>query len=76
IEFLNCMRESGMPIRDLRQYAQLTKQQEAAKERCAILEAHRESIKSQIKALEAYLNRVESKIQWFEDTFGHLNEEL
>lgn len=70
IEFLNCMRDSGMPIRDLRQYVQLTRQNEANKERCAILEAHRDSIKSQIKALEAYLNRVESKIRWFEDTFS------
>ncbi|MEM9954522.1 MAG: MerR family transcriptional regulator [Chloroflexota bacterium] len=72
IEFLTCMRESGMPIRDLKQYVELSYQKGTGQERCDLLEAHREAVKAHIEQFQTYLTRIEDKIAWYQERLPHL----
>ena len=53
LNFLHCMRETNMPIREMQRYARLRGDGEAsAEERRRILEEHQAVVASQIAALE------------------------
>lgn len=75
IEFLTCMRESGMPIRDLKRYVELSNQNGTGQERCNLLEEHREAVKAHIARYQNYLARIEDKIAWYEERLPRLNEQ-
>ncbi|NJL54328.1 MerR family transcriptional regulator [bacterium] len=72
IEFLTCMRDSGMPIRDLKQYVELSYQKGTGQARCDLLAAHREAVKAHIAQFETYLARIEDKIAWYEERLPRL----
>jgi DNA-binding transcriptional MerR regulator len=74
IAFLTCMRDSGMPIRDLRRYVELSRQKGTARERCELLEKHREAVRAQITLWATYLDRIEAKIDWYHATLAQLHE--
>ncbi|MEM8531518.1 MAG: MerR family transcriptional regulator [Chloroflexota bacterium] len=75
IEFLICMRDSGMSIQDLKQYVRLSQRKGTGPERCALLESHREAVKAQIATLEDRLERIEAKITWYHEALGHQSEQ-
>ena len=64
IEFLNKLRMTGMPIRQMQEYATLMRQEpDTFKERLAILEAHEHEVQQKIQALTANLEIIQWKIQ-------------
>lgn len=67
IEFLNKLRLTGMPIRQMQQYAELvrTHPDSAFAERRQILITHREAVLEQIQQLQANLAVVDWKIQHY-----------
>ncbi|WP_017659441.1 MerR family transcriptional regulator [Baaleninema simplex] len=67
IEFLNRLRLTGMPIRQMQQYAALMQQSpdETAQERRQLLEAHREVMVAQIQQLQENLAVIDWKIQHY-----------
>ncbi|MDJ0757415.1 MAG: MerR family transcriptional regulator [Ardenticatenaceae bacterium] len=75
IEFLICMRDSGMPIRDLKRYVDLCYQKGTGHERCDLLEAHRDAVEVQIAKYEAYLARIEDKIAWYRERLPRRTEQ-
>ncbi len=75
IEFLTCMRDSGMPIKRLKRYVDLCYQEGTGHERCHLLEAHREVVKTHIEALELQLERIENKIAWYHKALADQDEE-
>lgn len=63
IDWLICLRSTGMSMRQLQKYAELTKHGEAGlHERMELLENHRQKLHGKIALLNRYLNRLEVKL--------------
>jgi DNA-binding transcriptional MerR regulator len=71
ITFLARLRATGMPIRDLRRYAELMKIGDATNaERLALLEAHRDAVRTSLEATAQNLELVEWKIDYYNEKLG------
>jgi hypothetical protein len=71
ITFLTKLRATGMPIRELRRYAELMKDGEATnEERLALLEAHRDHVLAGLEATARNLELVERKIGVYKEKLG------
>ena len=66
IRFLTKLRSTGMPIREVRRYAELMKGGEQTNEqRMALLEAHRESVLHRLEETRQNLELIEWKINYY-----------
>lgn len=66
ITFLTRLRATGMPIREVRRYAELMKAGEATnEERLALLEAHRVNVLAGLETTARNLELVEWKIRFY-----------
>jgi DNA-binding transcriptional MerR regulator len=66
IELLKCLRATGMPVAQMKQFADLTRAGEHnINERLELLEAHRCAVLQQIDALKRDLAKVEYKIDYY-----------
>jgi DNA-binding transcriptional MerR regulator len=71
IRFLSRLRATGMPIRDVRRYAELMKAGDATTEdRLALLETHREAVVAALEATAESLELVEWKIGVYKEKLG------
>jgi DNA-binding transcriptional MerR regulator len=65
---LTCLRRSGMPVREMRRYAELARDGAATEdERLRILEEHRRAVLASIAELERALRVVDDKIDWYRE---------
>ena len=63
IEFLKCLRSTGMPISEMQRYVELQQKGDSTRhDRLMLLEAHRHRIKAKIGELNSILERIEGKI--------------
>jgi DNA-binding transcriptional MerR regulator len=68
IGILTCLRDTGMPIRTMRIFAELVRQdQRNIPERIRILERHRSEVLERILELQHNLEHVEAKIGYYHD---------
>jgi DNA-binding transcriptional MerR regulator len=75
IEFLSKLRMTGMPIRQMQEYAALLRQKpDAIEERRAILEAHEQAVQQQIRQLTQNLEMIQWKIQNYKKLAGQHHE--
>lgn len=76
IEFLTKLRLTGMPIRQMQQYALLVRQfpDTSFHERRQMLEIHRESVVQQIQQLQENLAVIDWKIQHYAELEAKSNE--
>src|SRR6516165_7157646 len=59
IELITKLRATGMPIREVRRYAELVRAGDGNEdERLALLRAHRERVRAQLETMTAYLGAV------------------
>ncbi|MCW2721503.1 MerR family transcriptional regulator [Pseudonocardia sp.] len=66
VVFLTRLRMTGMPIRELIRYVELTGAGEATvDERLAMLQAHREAVRTQLAELQFALKTIEHKIDMY-----------
>ena len=67
IGVLTCLRETGMPIRRMREFATLVGEDDDATigARIDLLEEHRTEVLRQIRQLQTNLERVEGKLAWY-----------
>ena len=71
IKFLTKLRATGMPIHQVRTYAELLKAGDATNgERMALLEAHRETVKAHLEATAGHLELIEWKIDFYRERLG------
>ncbi|QBD75824.1 MerR family transcriptional regulator [Ktedonosporobacter rubrisoli] len=63
IEFLQCLRNTGMPIRQMQIFADLRRQGAPAATELALLETHKRQVRQRIKELEERLAAIERKSQ-------------
>lgn len=63
---LRCLRETGMPIAQMRRYADLTRRGEATMaERLSLLTEHDKQVQERIALLQAQHNHLREKIDWY-----------
>lgn len=68
IEFLKCLRSTGMPISEMQRYVELQQEGDSTfQDRLALLEAHRRRIKIKIRELNNFLERIEGKIGYYQE---------
>jgi DNA-binding transcriptional MerR regulator len=70
ITFLTRLRATGMPIPDVRRYADLMRVGESTEERLVLLEAHRDTVLARIEATAGNLDLIESKIHVYKERLG------
>jgi DNA-binding transcriptional MerR regulator len=64
---LNCLRDTGMPIREMQRFAALLAAGDSTvPERIALLEEHRDTARRRIAQLQEQLERIERKIAHYE----------
>src|ERR1700684_2249558 len=66
IELITKLRATGMPVRDVRRYAELVRAgDDSEDERLALLRAHRERVRAQLDTMTAYLDAIDMKIGYY-----------
>lgn len=67
IELISRLRSTGMPIRDVRRYADLVRSGNGNEsERLALLKAHRERVETQLAEVTGHLRAIDHKIGIYE----------
>ncbi|MEM7769401.1 MAG: MerR family transcriptional regulator [Cyanobacteria bacterium P01_A01_bin.37] len=75
IQFLTKLRMTGMPIRQIQQYATLLRQQpDAVQARREILESHRQKVITQLQQLQENLTVIDWKIQHYKAIEENLSQ--
>ncbi|MEO0458164.1 MAG: MerR family transcriptional regulator [Cyanobacteria bacterium P01_A01_bin.114] len=75
IKFLTKLRLTGMPIRQMQQYATLLREQpDAVQARRALLEAHRQTVLENLQQLQENLAVIDWKIQHYKEIEQKLSE--
>lgn len=68
VEFIIRLKETGMPLKEIRQYAQLrAKGDSTMNERLEMLIVHKADLEAQIEKLNAHKLKLEDKIQFYRD---------
>jgi DNA-binding transcriptional MerR regulator len=63
--FLRCLRDTGMPIAQLRRYGELSLDESTLAERVALLEEHEQACRAAIDELHAQQARLREKLDWY-----------
>ncbi|UKJ62823.1 MerR family transcriptional regulator [Cellulosimicrobium cellulans] len=67
ITLVTRLRATGMPVREVRAYAELVRAGEGNEaERLGLLRAHRERVRAELAAVRAHLDAIEHKIDVYE----------
>jgi DNA-binding transcriptional MerR regulator len=74
LNFLQCLRETGMPIARLRRYAELIDDPATMAERAALLEEHHAAVEETIATLQAQQRRLREKIDWYHGALAEPGE--
>ncbi len=68
IEFLTKLRSTGMPIRQIREYAELIRRgEDTHAARLALLEAHRDAVRARLAETERNLALIDYKIDFYRE---------
>lgn len=66
LSVLRCLRDTGMPIAQMRRYAELTRDGEATMaERLRLLKEHDANVEEQLSLLQAQQKHLREKIDWY-----------
>lgn len=77
LRVLNCLKNTGMPLKDIKRYLELCKKgDESLQERMDIMLAQKESIESQIKFLQLNMKELEYKIWYYEEALKAGTEKI
>jgi len=76
IEMVTCLRATGMPIREVRRYAEMVRSGVGNEDdRLGLLRAHRQAVLVQLAEVTAHLGAIERKIESYEEVVAHLDLE-
>lgn len=75
IYWLKLLRESGMPIRVMKQYVEITRAGDhTMDERCAILQEHRNHLHEKIQTLHGYLKKLDQKVEFYQGYMSRVRD--
>ena len=76
IQFIKRLKDTGMPIKEIRQYAKLrTKGGTTLNERMEMLIKHRSALKVQIARLQEHLENLDNKIDYYQSEINKQYEQ-
>ena len=67
LDLVHCLRDTGMPIADLKQYAELSLDEATLAARVALLEEHDLRVQDSIDGLRRQQERLREKIGWYRE---------
>ncbi|RZU52397.1 DNA-binding transcriptional MerR regulator [Krasilnikovia cinnamomea] len=67
LEVLRCLRETGMPIHRMREFADLCRAEDTITERIDLLEEHDRDVRQRIATLQSQRTRLREKIAYYRD---------
>lgn len=71
LQILSCLKETGMPLKDIRRYMELCQQgDDSLRERQEMILKQKESVEVQISALKAHLKVIERKIAYYDNAIA------
>ncbi|MFI5623850.1 MerR family transcriptional regulator [Nocardioides sp. NPDC051685] len=71
ITLITRLRSTGMPIREIRRYAEMVRSGVGNEsDRLALLRAHRDRVRAQLAETAAHLEAIEFKVDYYEATVG------
>jgi DNA-binding transcriptional MerR regulator len=71
IDLITKLRATGMPVRDVRRYAELVRAGEGnEQERLELLTAHRERVRQNLEQVTAYLAAIDHKVDYYAQAVG------
>ena len=71
LEFVLRLKKTGMPLAQIREYAQLRAEGERTlSSRLAMLQQHRQYLDQQLNELTVYANALDEKIRWYQRTMS------
>lgn len=71
VEFIIRLKETGMPIKEIKRYARLRASGDSTlEERMVMLLSHRETLNEQIRKLEEHRARLDEKIDYYRTQIG------
>ncbi|HEY2552309.1 MAG TPA: MerR family transcriptional regulator [Streptosporangiaceae bacterium] len=71
IELISKLRATGMPIREVRRYAELVRAGDGNEDqRLALLRAHQERVRRQLDTMAAHLGAIDMKISYYAGAAG------
>lgn len=77
ITMVTCLRATGMPIRDVRRYAELVRRGDGTEAaRLELLRSHREAVLHQLAESQRHLERIERKVTSYEQKLSGPHEVL
>jgi DNA-binding transcriptional MerR regulator len=77
ITMVTCLRSTGMPIRDVRRYADLVRQGDGTEgARLELLRAHQATAMAQLAEAQRHLERINRKVTVYEDKLAEQAESL
>jgi DNA-binding transcriptional MerR regulator len=65
LAILRCLRDTGMPIARMREYAELSRRDETVAERVALLEEHDRDVEQRIATLRDQREHIREKIAYY-----------
>lgn len=65
LEILRCLRQTGMPIARMREFAELCRDDETIADRIALLEEHDDEVEQRIAELQAQRDHIRGKISYY-----------
>ncbi|QTV80607.1 MerR family transcriptional regulator [Microbacterium sp. NIBRBAC000506063] len=74
LDFLRCLRDTGMPIERLRRYGELCRDPDTIPERIALLREHADAVDRQIEQLHRRRARLDEKLDWYDGELERLSE--
>ena len=74
MQFIKRLKETGMPIKEIRKYARLRSEGAATMgERMQMLARHRHSLDEKIKQLKKHRRKLDEKIEYYKNQIGRTN---
>lgn len=71
LELVKCLRDTGMPIRHIQRYAELSLAgDETVPERVELLQQHRGEVVTQLAELHRNLEHLDGKLRYYAENFG------
>ena len=71
IGFVTLLRDTGMPIRDVHRFMELTRRGDhTVPDRVELLRSHRDAVRARLDREERYLNAIEAKVVIYEGILG------
>jgi DNA-binding transcriptional MerR regulator len=70
LSLVRCLRDTGMPIAQIRRYSELAVDAQTMGERLELLEEHDREVQETIDVLRARQDRLREKIAWYRSELG------